>query len=89
VRISTKQTPEMVSFFADNPNFKIAVDQLPKTRAQDAARVFVRNGDQIIGRGLERIIVNQEDVATVFGEVAAELTSVAEPIVEDLKALEG
>jgi sn-glycerol 3-phosphate transport system substrate-binding protein len=89
VRISTKQTPEMISFFEERPNFKTAVDQLPKTRAQDAARVFVRNGDQIIGKGLERIIVNKEDVTTVFGEVGAELSEVAAPIVEDLKALEG
>ena len=88
VRISTKQTPDMVKFFEENPNFKTAVDQLPKTRAQDAARVFVRNGDQIIGKGLERIIVNKEDVMAVFTDVNAELTTVAGPILEDLKALE-
>jgi len=89
VRISTKQTPEMTEFFAENPNFKTAVDQLPKTRAQDAARVFVRNGDQIIGRGLERIVVNNEAPQTVFEEVNAELQQAAEPILEDLKAIEG
>ncbi len=89
VRISTKQSPEMQAFFAENPNFKTAVEQLPLTRAQDAARVFVRNGDQIIGKGLERIIVNREDTAKVFGEVNAELTEAAKPIVEDLKAVEG
>lgn len=89
VRISTKQTPEMTTFFAENPNFKTAVDQLPKTRAQDAARVFVRNGDQIIGKGLERIVVNKEAPDAVFAEVGAELQKAAEPILEDLKALEG
>ncbi|MFV9506577.1 MAG: ABC transporter substrate-binding protein [Oscillochloridaceae bacterium umkhey_bin13] len=89
VRISTKQTPEMTSFFAANPNFKTAVDQLPLTQAQDAARVFVRNGDQIIGRGLERIIINGEEPATVFAEVNDELTRAAEPILEDLMDIEG
>lgn len=89
VRISTKQSPEMQAFFTENPNFKTAVEQLPLTRAQDAARVFVRNGDQIIGKGLERIIVNREDTAKVFGEVNAELTEAARPVVEDLKAMEG
>lgn len=79
----------MQAFFTENPNFKTAVEQLPLTRAQDAARVFVRNGDQIIGKGLERIIVNREDTAKVFGEVNAELTEAAKPIVEDLKAVEG
>ncbi|NTU80495.1 MAG: ABC transporter substrate-binding protein [Chloroflexales bacterium] len=89
VRISTKQTPEMVKFFTDNPNFKTAVDQLPLTQAQDAARVFVRNGDQIIGKGLERIIVNGEAPSAVFADVNGELTMAAEPILEDLKAIEG
>lgn len=89
VRISTKQLPEMVSFFEERPNFRTAVEQLPKTRAQDAARVFVRNGDQIIGRGLERIVVNGEAPSAVFAEVNAELTRSAEPILEDLRAIEG
>jgi sn-glycerol 3-phosphate transport system substrate-binding protein len=89
VRISTKATPEMTAFFAENPNFKTAVDQLPLTQAQDAARVFVRNGDQIIGKGLERIIVNGEVPSAVFTEINAELTSAAEPILEDLRAIEG
>jgi sn-glycerol 3-phosphate transport system substrate-binding protein len=89
VRKSSKESQTMQAFFAENPNFKVAVDQLPKTRAQDAARVFVRNGDQIIGRGLERVIVKQEAVETVFKEVNAELTTAAKPILDDLKAIEG
>ncbi len=89
VRISSKESPEMQAFFAENPNFKTAVEQLPLTRAQDAARVFVRNGDQIIGKGLERIIVNKEAPSAVFAEVNDELIKAAEPILEDLKAIEG
>lgn len=89
VRISTKDSAEMQAFFTENPNFKTAVDQLPKTQAQDAARVFVRNGDQIIGKGLERIIVNGEAPSAVFVEVNEELTTAAGPILEDLKAIEG
>ncbi|NJN18544.1 MAG: ABC transporter substrate-binding protein [Oscillochloris sp.] len=89
VRISSKETPEMQQFFTDNPNFKTAVDQLPQTRAQDAARVFVRNGDQIIGRGLERIVVNGEEPSAVFAEINDELATGAAPILEDLQAIEG
>jgi len=89
VRVSTKQSPEMQAFFAENPNFKTAVDQLPQTRAQDAARVFVRNGDQIIGKGLERIIVNGEAPSAVFADVNGELERAAQPILEDLRATEG
>jgi sn-glycerol 3-phosphate transport system substrate-binding protein len=50
---------------------------------------IVRNGDQIIGRGLERIVVQNEDPATVFGEINDELTDAAEPILADLRAIEG
>jgi sn-glycerol 3-phosphate transport system substrate-binding protein len=89
VRISAKALPEMASFFEQNPTFKTAVDQLPLTRAQDAARVFVRNGDQIIGKGLERIVVNGEAPSAVFSEVNAELSRAAEPILQDLRAIEG
>ncbi len=89
VRKSSVQSENMQKFFAERPNFKTAVDQLPLTRAQDAARVFVRNGDQIIGKGLERIIVNNENVETVFGDVNRELEEAAQPILEDLQAREG
>ena len=50
---------QMADFFTKNPNFKVAVDQLDKTKPQDSARVFMPNGDQIIGKGLERITVNR------------------------------
>ena len=65
------------------------MEQLPLTQPQDSARVFVPNGDQIIGKGLERITVQSEDVATVFAEVQATLESEAEPVVAALAAIEG
>jgi len=74
----------MTDFFAENPNFKTAVDQLPKTRAQDAARVFIPNGDQIIGKGLERILIQAEEVQPVFDDVAKTLTDEAQPVIEAL-----
>ena len=89
VRKSAVQSAEMQAYFKERPTFKTAVDQLPKTRPQDAARVFVPNGDQIIGKGLERIIVNKEDVAKVFGDVNKELETAAAPVLTALKAVEG
>ncbi|NJK81107.1 MAG: ABC transporter substrate-binding protein [Chloroflexaceae bacterium] len=88
VNLKAVESPDMQAFFEENPNFRTAVEQLPQTRAQDAARVFVPNGDQIIGRGLERILVNNEDVATVFGEVNTELEQAAEPVLRDLETRE-
>ncbi|MBC8163907.1 MAG: ABC transporter substrate-binding protein, partial [Roseiflexaceae bacterium] len=87
VRKSAVESADMKSFFQERPNFKVAVDQLPQTRAQDAARVFIAGGDQIIGKGLERIIVGNEDPATVWPDVTAELEKGAEPVLRDLAAL--
>ena len=89
VRKSAVNGEEIQAYFKEQPTFKTAVDQLPKTQPQDAARVFVPNGDQIIGKGLERIIVSKEDTATVFADVNKELETAAEPVVTSLKAVEG
>ncbi len=89
VRKSALESAEMQAYFAEFPQFKTAVEQLPLTRPQDAARVWVPNGDQIIGKGLERITVQSEDVAAVFSELQDTLTREAEPIVAQLRAIEG
>ena len=89
VRKSVLDLPEMQAYFDEFPQFKTAVEQLPLTQPQDSARVFVPNGDQIIGKGLERITVQSEDVATVFAEVQATLETEAQPVVAALAAIEG
>jgi len=61
----------------------------PSTQPQDAARVYVRGGDQIIGKGLERIVIAGEDVAAVWADVKAELEQTAAPTVELLRQVEG
>jgi sn-glycerol 3-phosphate transport system substrate-binding protein len=73
VRKSSVNSPEMKAYFEKNPNAKVAVDQLPKTQPQDAARVFIRNGDQIIGKGLEKITLEKQDPRTAFTSTAEEL----------------
>jgi len=87
VRKSAVELPELDAFYEANPQAKVAVDQLAQTRAQDAARVFVPNGDQIISGGLERITINLEEVQPVFDEVNQTLTEEAEPVKETLEAL--
>lgn len=89
VRKSAATSAEMTAYFDEFPQFKTAVDQLALTRPQDSARVWVPNGDQIIGEGLERITVLAEDVATVFSEVNETLIAEAAPVVETLAAIEG
>jgi hypothetical protein len=51
--------------------------------------VFIPNGDQIIGGGLEQITVNQVDAADAFAEVAQTLEEEAQPVIEQLEAVEG
>jgi sn-glycerol 3-phosphate transport system substrate-binding protein len=87
VRQAALQSPEMQTFYQQHPNFKTTVDQLPKTRPQDSARELVPNGDQIIGKGLERITTNQEPPETVFKDVADQLNQEKQPVLEKLKEL--
>jgi sn-glycerol 3-phosphate transport system substrate-binding protein len=89
VRKSAVESAAMQTYFAEFPQFKTAVDQLPLTQPQDSARVWVPNGDQIIGKGLERITVQSEDVATVFAEVNEILIAEAAPVLAALEAIEG
>ena len=87
VRQAALQSAEMQTFYQQHPNFKITVDQLPKTRPQDSARELVPNGDQIIGKGLERIVTNQEPGGGVFKDVADQLENEKQPVLRALKDL--
>jgi len=87
VRKSAVELPELVAFYDENPQAKVAVEQLAMTKPQDAARVFVPNGDQIIGGGLERITIDLEEVQPVFDEVNQTLTEEAEPVKEAIAEL--
>ncbi len=89
VRKAAVESERMQTYLAERPNFRTAVEQLPKTRPQDSARVYVRGGDQIIGKGLERITIAGEDPAKVWMDVRKELEEAAAPTVELLKTVEG
>lgn len=89
VRKSAATGESMTAYYAEFPQFETAVKQLELTRPQDSARVWVPNGDQIIGKGLERITVQSEDVATVFAEVNDILVKEADPVIQTLQAIEG
>ncbi|MCC7021244.1 MAG: ABC transporter substrate-binding protein [Thermomicrobiales bacterium] len=73
VRKSAIGSPEMEAFFAEHPHFRTAVEQLPLAQRQDVARVFIPGGAQIIGEGLQRITIDQDEVQPVFDAVAAAL----------------
>ena len=87
VRNAALQSTEMQTFFQTHPNFKTSVDQLPKTRPQDSARELVPNGDQLIGKGLERITANGEAPDAVFKDIADQLNTEQMPVLRALKDL--
>ena len=72
---SAQESPEMQRYFKKNPEFRVAVDQLSKTRTQDHARTLIPNGDPTIGEGLDRILVRNEHAEGVFREVADQLAT--------------
>ncbi len=76
MRKSAVNGPLMSEFFKQYPQFKTAVDQLAKTRPQDPARVYVPGGDAILGKGLERMVLNNEDAKNVWPDVKKELESI-------------
>ena len=89
VRTSAIESQTMQGFFATNPNFKTAVDQLPVARASDTARTWVPGGDAIIADGVTRILVENADPKEAFSGVAAMLETEAQPVRDQIVALEG
>jgi sn-glycerol 3-phosphate transport system substrate-binding protein len=76
-RKSALKDPKEVAYLKANPNAKTAVEQLPFTKSQDYARVFVPGGGLRIGAGLDRI-ARGEDVEKVFGELSTETQKVTD-----------
>ncbi len=89
VRTSAIEGEAMTTYLAENPNAQTAVNQLPLTEPQDSARVFIPNGDQILGRGWEQILVQNRPAAEVWAEVTAELEPEAEAVLEQVAEIEG
>lgn len=86
---SGRESAEMQSYFKTNPNYKAAVEQLPKTQPQDPVRPLVPNGDQTIGKALERILANNEPAPAAFKAAAQQLKSDAEEVKQQVKDKQG
>lgn len=74
-RKSALKDPKEVAFLKANPNSRTAVEQLPFTKSQDYARVFVPGGGLRIGAALDRI-ARGDDVEQVFGQLNTETQEV-------------
>jgi sn-glycerol 3-phosphate transport system substrate-binding protein len=73
VRKSAVDDPGEQKYLAANPRARVALDQLPHTRPQDYARVFLPGGDRIISAGLESIGLKGSDVTTTFTDINKQL----------------
>lgn len=89
VRTSAIESEAEQAFLDENPNARTAVEQLPKTQPQDSARVFIPNGDQILGRGWEQVLVKDVAAQDAFNEVKSQLDDEKVPVLEQIQALEG
>lgn len=76
VRKSAVEGSIMQAVYAAKPQFRTAVDQLPKTRSQDTARVWVPGGDAIIGKALEAMLLNNADPKASFATAANQLQQI-------------
>jgi len=81
---SAQESSEMQSYFRENPNFKVAVDQLTKAQREDTALLFVPTAIPTIGEGLERLLVSNKPAQSVFQEVANQLETDAKGVKEQV-----
>ncbi len=77
VRKSAVSEASEVAYLKAHPEYKIAIDQLPKTRPQDYARVFVPGGGQKIGQALDKIVAGG-NVTSILGQLNTDITKVYE-----------
>lgn len=82
---AAQETPEMQKLFTEKPNFKVAVDQLPKTSTQDLVRLLAPNANRAIYGGLQKIYADNQPAADVFKTVAEELRKSADSIRESVE----
>ena len=76
VRKTAMELDEQKKFMKENPNFKTAIEQLPDTRPQDYARVFLPGADQEIGGAFEKIVTNRDDVKKTLTDLEKTLQSI-------------
>ncbi|GAB2999155.1 ABC transporter substrate-binding protein [Mycobacterium bourgelatii] len=73
VRKSAVHDPSEQRYLDENPRARVALDQLPHTKPQDYARVFLPGADRIICAGLESIGLEGSDVTDTFTDIEKQL----------------
>lgn len=76
VRTTAQEDPEQKKFMEENPNFATAVKQLPQTRPQDNARVFIPGADTKIGGAFETILNGNAEVQPTMEKLQKEVQAI-------------
>lgn len=82
VRQGAAEDAEHAKFLEENPEYNVAVEQLPETRVQDNFRVLVPNGDRIIGDQLEAIALTGSDPEGAMSIAEDEIITIYERDIE-------
>ena len=77
---AAQQEPALQNLIAEQPNFGVAIAQLPRARQQDAIRLYGRNANVAIYTGLQQIYADNADTRDVFRSVARRLESIGEEV---------
>jgi sn-glycerol 3-phosphate transport system substrate-binding protein len=77
---AAQQEPALVDLIAREPNYGVAIAQLPRARQQDAIRLYGRNANVAIYTGLQRIYADNAAPRDVFRSVAHRLESIADEV---------
>jgi sn-glycerol 3-phosphate transport system substrate-binding protein len=82
VRTSATELDSMKALYQQVPQYKVAIDQLAKTRTQDWVRVFVPGGDAILTEGIEEIVLNNTPAKDAFEAITPRLEQAYQENVE-------
>jgi sn-glycerol 3-phosphate transport system substrate-binding protein len=71
-----RTSADMTAVLAKTPQIKTAMDQLPETRVQDNARVFLPGADQEMAKAAAKILTQQGDVKATMTELKTTLEGI-------------
>lgn len=76
VRTTAQENPEQKRFMDEHPNYATAVNQLPHTRVQDNAQVFIPGGASKISGAFETILNGNGEVQPVMEQLEKDLKQI-------------
>ncbi|MGC4190296.1 MAG: ABC transporter substrate-binding protein, partial [Thermomicrobiales bacterium] len=89
VRTSAIESDSMQAFLKANPLYEIAINQLPNAHHPDTALNIFPNGSQLMTAGWDQVFLKNTPVQDAFDQVASDLETDKQDVVDQLKEIEG